>query len=239
MDEMDKQTLKILKDQIKEALLLLWTILPLFSIAPSHDYISLINILLGEINIRFILFPIHSHRFKWINVRIFSRLPVFTLTDEKKEELKKNYKDHYAALNDQDRQIEKEALLRHLNDEKERINTSFTKITAYSAIFLVFISLLIGRHIHLKDISIMKVIIAYSAINAGTWIFQAMCVRGLYQSRFSDLKKSKDKQQEYTCQIYYDWQQYKRKADMFVSFVGYTEYWTIIVIVLVIIHYLS
>lgn len=71
------------------------------------------------------------------------------------------------------------------------------------------------------------------------WIFQAMCVRGLYQSRFSDLKKSKDKKHEYTWQIYYDWQQYKRKADMFVSFAGYTEYWIIIVIVLVIIHYLS
>lgn len=239
MDEMDKQTLKILKDQIKEVLLLLWSILPLFSVTPSHDYISLINILLGEINIRFILFPIHSHRFKWIHVRIFSRLPAFMLSDEKTEELKRNYRDHYAALNDQDRQIEKQALLRHLNDEKERINTSFTKITAYSAIFLVFISFLIGRHIHLKDISIMKVIIAYSAINAGMWIFQAMCVRGLYQSRFSDLKKSKDKEQEYTWQIYYDWQQYKRKADMFVSFVGYTEYWIIIVIVLVIIHYLS
>ena len=69
------------------------------------------------------------------------------------------------------------------------------------------------------------------------WIFQALRVRGFYQSRFSDLKKSNDKQQEYLWQIYYDWQQYKRKADMFVSFVAYTEKWIQIVIGLSVVNY--
>ena len=235
---MDKQMLKVLKDQIKETLLFLWSILPLFSITPSHDYISLFNFLLGETNLRFILFQICPYHFKWVNVSLFSRLPSFELSDEKIEELKRNYINHYISLNDNDRLIEKEALLRHLNDEKERINTSFTKIIAYSAIILVFAPSLVGRHIHLKGMSLIKILLGYSAINAGAWIFHAMRVRGLYQSRFSDLKMSKDKQQEYTWQIYYDWQQYKRKADMFVSFVGYTEHWILIAIVLVALQYL-
>lgn len=49
------------------------------------------------------------------------------------------------------------------------------------------------------------------------------------------MKKSTEKQKEQTWQIYYDWQQSKRKADMYVSFVMNTKIWIITVIILTII----
>lgn len=54
-------------------------------------------------------------------------------------------------------------------------------------------------------------------------------------SSFKDLKESTDKAKEQNWQIYYDWQQTRRKADMFVSFVMYTKRWIIAVILLTVI----
>lgn len=77
--------------------------------------------------------------------------------------------------------------------------------------------------------------IYYRNINLYAWIFQAINVRGFMASTFGDLKKSTEKQKEQTWQIYYDWQQSKRKADMYVSFVLNIKIWIITVIILTII----
>ena len=54
-------------------------------------------------------------------------------------------------------------------------------------------------------------------------------------SSFKDLKESENKTKEQNWQIYYDWQQMRRKADMYVSFVKYIKVWIISVIILMLI----
>lgn len=53
-------------------------------------------------------------------------------------------------------------------------------------------------------------------------------------STFGDLKSCPNKKREQNWQIYYDWQQSRRKADMYVSFVMHTKIWIITVILLTI-----
>ena len=236
---MDVVVLRYLRDQIVELFYFLWSVVPFVSITPSHDFICIFNFLLGEINIRLILVPVKNKHFKWIQATILSKQAEYQISDDKLKQLKESFINHYVSLTREECLIEKEALLRHLSDEKERINTSYSKIVAYTTIALVIVPFLMNwyHHISLKKVGILIILLSYSVINAFAWIFQAIRVRGLYQSRFSDLKKSGDKQQEYIWQIYYDWQQYKRKADLFVSFVGYTEQWIFIVMVLMAIYY--
>ena len=82
-------------------------------------------------------------------------------------------------------------------------------------------------------------ILLYSMLNLCAWIFQTINVRGFQTSRFVDLKNSADKGKEHSWQIYYEWQEIKRKADMFVSFVIYTKQWIIAVIILTVIFSIS
>lgn len=165
----------------------------------------------------------------------------FGLTKEKEKELKENYQKHYESLRKDERDIEKEALLRQLSNQQSRIDTSYNKINAFTTIIVAIIPIavtFIDRETILSLNIFGKIIftlLIYANVNLCAWIFQAINVRGYMTSSFKDLKESKNKEKEQVWQIYYDWQQAKRKADMFVSFVIYTKIWIIAVIVLTII----
>ena len=62
-------------------------------------------------------------------------------------------------------------------------------------------------------------------------------LEGLKKSAFRDLKNSKEKSKEQNWQIYFDWQQIMKKADMYVSFVMYIKTWVLIVIFVSIIFF--
>lgn len=240
-----------------DVLLNIWAYLPVFALTDdvgfltsrhgseqSHRYyFSLISILFGEKKIQLISFPIKQPGEKIILFRIkrLSEMDNFTLSDEKAEQLETDYKSHFSLLDDTDQNIEKEALLRHLSEQKSRIEISYNKINAFTTIIVAVIPIAIAfiDWNTIKSLNVIGmvvfVLLIYANVNLCAWIFQAINVRGFMASSFGDLKKSEDKTKEQNWQIYYDWQQTKRKADMYVSFVKYTKVWIISVIILTVV----
>lgn len=242
--------------KIKRILLGIWAYLPIFALtddlgfltanlgSQQHKYyFSLISILLGEKKIQFVSIPIKQSGEKLILFRVkqLSKMDVFALSEEKKNELKRNYKEHFDSLRKKERTIEKEALLRQLSDQQSRIDTSYNKINAFTTIIVAIIPLAVAfiDKEMLTQLNILGkaifILLIYANINLCTWIFQAIKVRGYETSSFRDLKESADKEKEQNWQIYYDWQQTRRKADMFVSFVIYVKHWIVVVILLTVI----
>ena len=210
---------------------------------PHKYYLSLISILFGERKIQLLSIPIKQPGEKAILFRIkrLSEIDAFVLSEEKANQLETNYKSHYNSLHETEQNIEKEALLRQLSDQQSRIDTSYNKINAFTTIIVAIIPIAV-TFIDWDTIKSMSVIgmtifilLIYANVNLCAWIFQAINVRGFSASSFRDLKNSNEKAQEQNWQIYYDWQQTKRKADMFVTFVMYTKVWILAVIVLTII----
>ena len=193
--------------------------------------LSLINILLGEIQIQFFSFPIRQpeERFQLIRIHKLSVLEQFCLPEKKEKELQDSFKNHSLDLSEKDNDIEKEVLLRKLEQSNSIIESSQNKIIAYTSVFLVVVPLFFSmlNYNKIRDFQKIELIIfcvwIYSVINLGAWIFQAFKVREIKLSTFSDLKQSKDKRTECSWQIYYDWQQTRRKAEFFVSMVSYIE----------------
>lgn len=237
-------------------LLKIWAYLPVFALTddlgfltPSPNgmqhkyYFSLISILFGEKKFQFMSFPIKQPDEKIVLFRVkqLSKIETFVLSKEKENELQTNYKMHYESLQDEDQDIEKEALLRHLSDQQSRIETSYNKINAFTTIIVAVIPIaitFIDRET-IESINILGriifILLVYAIVNLCAWIFQATNVRGFTRSSFADLKESNNKAEEQNWQIYYDWQQARRNADMFVSFVKYTKGWIISVIILTVI----
>lgn len=234
-------------------LLRIWAYLPVFALTDDlgfltsnpngvqHKYyFSLISILFGEKKFQFMSFPIKQPNEKVVLLRVvqLSKMETFALSEAKENELKTNYKTHYESLRDKDKNIEKEALLRHLSDQQSRIDTSYNKINAFTTIIVAVIPIaitFIDRETIISLNTLGKVIfilLVYAIVNLCAWIFQATNVRGFMRSSFSDLKVSNNMSKEQNWQIYYDWQQARRNADMFVSFVKYTKGWIIAVIIL-------
>ena len=242
--------------RIISILLGIWAYLPVFSLTddlgfltanPGSEqhryYFSLLSILFGEKKYQFMSFPIKQpgENVVLFRVKLLSEMQAFVLSEEKENELKINYKEHYDSLSENERTIEKEALLQHLSAQQSRIDTSYNKINAFTTIIVAIMPLavtfvdremILSLNVFGKAIFILLI---YANVNLCAWIFQAINVRGYMTSSFKDLKESTDKAKEQNWQIYYDWQQTRRKADMFVSFVMYTKRWIIAVILLTVI----
>ena len=175
-------------------------------------------------------------------VKQLSDMGAFDITDEKANQLETDYKNHYDLLTDEiDKEIEKESLLRHLSDEQSRVDISYNKMNAFTTIIVAVIPIAIALvnwdiifSLNLLEIFIFIWLI-YANLNLCAWIFQAINVRGFKASSFGDLKNNSNKRREQNWQIYYDWQQSRRKADMYVSFVMHTKIWIVTVIILTII----
>lgn len=238
-------------------LLGIWAYLPFFALTddlaflagewkqgkPHKYYFSLISLLFGEMKIQLLSFPINQAGEKISIFRIvrLSKMINFTLSDEKAAQLERDYKEHYSSLEDNEKSVEKEALSQHLAEQKSRIETSYNKINAFTTIIVAVIPIaitFIDRNT-IKELGSIGwgifVALIYANVNLCAWIFQAINVRSFITSTFGDLKASQEKEKEYNWQIYYDWQQMKRKADMYVSFVIYTKVWIIAVIILTIV----
>lgn len=240
-----------------DVLFSIWAYLPFFALTddlgflkanrvsgqPHKYYFSLISILFGEKKIQFISIPVKQpgERIILFRIKKLSDMDAFTLSDEKAIQLEKEYKGHYNSLNDIEKNIEKEALLQHFSEQKSRIETSYNKINAFTTIIVAIIPIavtFIDRDT-IKTFGVIGwgvfILLIYANVNLCAWIFQAINVRSFHASTFGDLKNSREKAKEQNWQIYYDWQQTKRKADMYVSFVKYTKVWIIATIILTVI----
>ena len=237
----------------------IWTYLPFLAITdelvfsaseketekPHKYYLSLINILFGEKRIQFVSAPILQPNKKVIIFRViqFSQMDRFKISGDKVKQLENDYKQHYDTLSENDKTIEKEELLRHLEEQESRIETSFNKINAFTTIIVAVIPILItlfdwSKLGNINTVNkIVFAVLIYANINLCAWVFQANNVRGIEKSAFRDLKNSKEKSKEQNWQIYFDWQQIMKKADMYVSFVMYIKTWVLIVIFVSIIFF--
>ena len=241
---------------IRKILFGIWAYVPFFALtddlgflaaipgAEEHKYyISLISILFGEVKCQFMSFPIKQSEKKLVIFRTkkLSEMNRFMLSEEKRNELEENYKEHYDQLGVSERNIEKEALIQKLLEQQSRIDLSYNKINAFTTIILAIIPITVTLADKEKIISlniiekIIFIILLYAMVNLCAWIFQVINVRGFNASKFADLKNSENKGKEQNWQIYYDWQETRRKADVFVSFVIYTRQWIIAVIILTLI----
>lgn len=242
---------------IKNIILFIWAYIPFLALTDDlgfltanhngtqHEYyLSLISLLFGEKKLQFFSIPIKQpgKRIVWFRIKRLSDMDAFNLTNTKANQLESDYKNHYDSLTeDVDKDIEKEALLRHLSDEQSRVDISYNKMNAFTTIIVAVIPIAIALvnwdtifSLNLFGIVIFIWLI-YAIINLCAWIFQVINVRGFLASTFGDLKSSPNKKKEQNWQIYYDWQQSRRKADMYVSFVMHTKIWIITVILLTIV----
>lgn len=238
-------------------ILTIWAHFPILALTDDEGFImgrdlkrmklrfSLINILLGEVQIQFLSFLISGGQKKinWIRVVRMSEMVNFKISNEKIAELEQNYRDHYNSLDVIDAGIEKDALLRRLSDAKFRIDISYSKINVYTSITLVVVPIIIPfiDWSSVKDLSGLEIVVLsfliYAIINLCFWLFQSIRVRGFPTSTFKSLKESENKSQEQNWQIYFDWQQSNKKADMFVSFVSYIQEWIIGILILLLVFF--
>lgn len=239
-------------------ILSIWAHMPILAITDDDGFImgkilekgklrfSIVNILLGEVQIQLIsfLFNAKNKDFKWLRIIHMSEMKNFVISDEKCSELEHNYREHYNSLDEKDANIEKEALLRKLSDAKDRIEFSYSKINVYTSITLVLVPVIIPfiDWSSVKFLSTIEIVVLsfllYAILNLCFWIFQSIKVRGFPVSRFSVLKESQNKGQEQNWQIYFDWQQTDRKANMFVSFVSYIQEWIIGTFILLLLFFI-
>lgn len=179
---------------------------------------------------------------RWCKVTSLSEQETFNLSEDKCEQLLNRYRAHIADIDAKGREIEKEELLRKLACEQNRIDTSYNKINSFMSIFLAIIPLMTGFMDWYVVLDQKKwqwavlFVLMYAVLNLSGFLFQSLRVRGVALGSFSDIKNSDDKETEQMVWIYHDWQQVKRKADLFVSFVSFAQEWVVRVIVLFIIY---
>ena len=227
-----------------------WGYIPILSLSDDNDYpdihlsvdkennknicprFSFINIMFGAVCIRIISFAFKPLHFDLIKVNSMSELKQFNLSDKEIKSKLDKYKKHYKKLNKKAKYIEKESLIRHLNDEKDRISISLSKVNMFSSFVLMILALVpitnLSKYLDYGlQVKIILIFEIYVLLNLLFLVMQTFEVKNHCMSKFSDLKNSSNKQKdtEYCVQIYYDWQQNIKKAELFVSYVLQFQEW--------------
>lgn len=217
-------------------LLKIWGYFPILALSDDNDYpdihlsidkennknicprISLFNIMFGAVCIRIISLAFKPLHFDLIKVSEMSDLKQFNLTDEEIKSKIDEYKKHYKKLKKNAQYIEKESLIRHLNDEKDRINIALSKVNIFSSFVLMILAIVpiadLGKYLNCGlGVKVLLIFEIYVLWNLLFLVMQTFEVKNHCRSKFSDLRNSSNKQKdiEYCVQIYYDWQQNIKK----------------------------
>lgn len=199
------------------------------------------NFMLGDNILYLFSFNISKKRIEPMYILSLENMDGIILTDQKIKEIQNRYRIHIQGLSEKEKEIEKEALYYHIQNEKQRINTSIDKLNLYAVIILAVVPLALAI-LDLKrifDLSLLLLIgvllIIYSLINICAYIFRTIKIRGIKMSSFSDLRSSFEKQEKILLQYQYDWQQIKYKAQLFVSFVLNLQEWVISTLILLVV----
>lgn len=205
-----------------------------------HYRFSLINLMFGDKILYIITYDFNEKKYNLFYVLRLENIEGILLSDTKIAELENNYRNHVSNLSENDMNIEKESLCYHIQNEEQRINTSMDKLNIYMTIILTILPLLLAI-IDIKKIFKLSFwglvgvfLILYSLINICIYIFHGIKVGGITKSSFKDLKlKNEDeKTKEILVQYYFDWQQLKYKAQLYVSFVLNLQEWVIAILVI-------
>ena len=147
--------------------------------------------------------------------------------DEKIANKSQDYEKHLSDKEMDNHNIEFEAeFIQYANSRQhERIELGERKINLYATVILAIIPILLvlfNINIFLSYNLFEKVLaiyVIYFLLNVILMIFDSMKVKGYVYSRFSDLKKAKDKRKKLSSNYYFDWQMNKDSADIMISYV--------------------
>lgn len=222
---------------------LLWAHSPLFSLTSDSNFtnlqfsnkdkdknkdvrLSLISIYFGEFVFHFISYNFTKKEFRLIKKLSLSSLEIFNIdsNNPKFKQIMDKFQQHVSNLSKEDKNIEKEALIREIENENARINKSDTKINIYSAIILAIISIINFKSFNNFSFKIsfkyiLCVLSIYFFINICAIIVQNIKVKSFNSNSFSDLKSSSKKGDFYLEQLYSDYFFTKEKANLFVSYI--------------------
>lgn len=244
--------------KIINILLLAWSYSPLLSLTDDSDFsnvnlnnkdkwnlrFSFFNIYFGEYLIQIFTFNISEKQPDLYRIIKLSDFSNFIMPKDKIDNLKINLFDHMNHLTEEELLVEREALMRQLSDEDNRMNLAFNKINIYTTIVLggvpILLTVLNERIVKFiqnsfftdKIASITFILLIYFVGNLMIIILQFISIRGFQKSRFSDLKNSDNKKETLNWQIYYDWQVKRKKVDLFVTLLKIFQDWFIIIMIL-------
>lgn len=188
--------------------------------------LSLISIYFGEYIFHLISFNISAKQFSLLKVLSLAKHPDFNddIIEKEIEEKVAEYKKEIEKSESSDLEIEKDELLRKIENNNSRIEKSVIKINFFLAIILAIITL-IGFN-KIKEITftlsaknVLIWFLLYFTINLCALLIQSMKVRSYKNTCFEDLRKADDKNFLHLEQLYGEFQYYCRKADFFVSFI--------------------
>lgn len=205
--------------------------------------ISFINLYFGSTAIHILsLLPEapKEKRFQLLDIQQLDRLPAFELTREKAAQLERDYRDHLEHLDSSknEMELETQALRYQIAIQEAREQSSLAKTNSFMTILLAIIPLLLAyfnwNQLFHSSLSakLCAALLLYAIINLAILTFEVLKVRAHSRSRFSDLKNSENKQSELAWSYYFDWQNLKRKADLFVSYVDCCQEWICGILVL-------
>lgn len=232
---------------VLKILLIVWGKIPIlaytnndffwFGNITSKKYLTFINITLGIYRIE-----VKFTKNNCFNIFSLEKHYSYQINSELEANLRENLLRHYSTLSKAEFNIEKEALLSKYNINLGRQSISYQKINFLITLSIGFITLAITKldfflifFAAFEQISFLTVILVafiYSFTNLLFIFYQATKTRSFGTMKFSDLKSSTNKEFELFWHIYYDWQQVRRKADYFASFLEYGIKWLIITLVI-------
>ncbi|MEY8321910.1 hypothetical protein AAK894_12705 [Lachnospiraceae bacterium 46-61] len=233
-----------------------WSHFPLFCLSDDKNFatikyqrikegkcnlrISLLNVMFGDIVLYLITYDISLKKLAFAKILRLQDMDGIVLTDNNMDRMQRNFEQHIEELCQDDLVIEKEKLCYHIQNEEQRISSSVDKINIYATIILTVLPLVLAV-IDLKVIMTLPfllllgiILMIYSLLNICAYVFKAINVQGMMKSTFKDLRDSSEKNKEILLQYYYDWQQLKYKAQLFVSFVLNLQNWIVLILILVV-----
>ena len=205
-----------------------------------HMRVSIINIMFGDSILYLITFDIKRKKFEPYKLLNLKEMEGILLTEEHIYEIQGRFRQHIIELTDEELAVEKEKLCYLIENENQRISSSVNKINIYATIILTVLPLMLAI-IDLKVIITLHstlilgiILMVYSLINICVYVFSAVKVQGISKSTFNDLRESQEKNKKIVVQYQYDWQQLRKKAQLFVSYVLNLQEWVNLIIVLMV-----
>lgn len=190
---------------------------------------SILNIMLGAYTCYFFTYDISNKKFNFVEIKSLNKLYE---EDKHVIDITNKYFIHLEEMPSEEViETEKEFLKYKIESEEKRTVSSNTKINLYATIILTVLPIVIAL-IDLKQFlemnwlgKLLIFIIVYGLLNIICYIFQSISIQFIQRSTFNDLKQSSDHLLKLNSLYYYDWQMFKRKADLAVSYVKNIQYW--------------
>lgn len=247
-------------------LLLIWSCLPVFALTKDKNYgehvldnnasfrnqlkewrFSIVQIMCGTIKIYIFSFvrkynaTNNSTKLGFEPFKILS-LDKICCGDDHIKKISDDYynrlTDSSQTISDNRKQIEKESLCYHIENQSSRIEKSDNKMNVYTTVALTVLPILLGiscqslfEFFKINFIHKLAVVLsAYFIINILIYLFQYIRVRNYITSNFKDLKNEANDtlEDKLISQYYFDFQSIKNKAELFVSYVKNIQRWMIV-----------